>query len=101
MPLTHNLQEVWNRFLDFEINFGDLDSLKRVDGRIRELYETGDEIGKMKALIDRYRYKDLLPCSTQAAEFYGYMCSLWLFLLKILFRDPRNRDAVDLLRCRQ
>ncbi|ELT99142.1 hypothetical protein CAPTEDRAFT_164574 [Capitella teleta] len=64
--------EIWNLFLEFESEVGDLASILKVERR--RVAAFGDEFeGKETAmLIDRYRYLDLYPCSVGELRSIGY-----------------------------
>ncbi|KAF0313875.1 Protein suppressor of forked [Amphibalanus amphitrite] len=66
--------EVWNRFLEFECNIGDLSSIVKVEKRRSAiLNEVREFEGKDTALlVDRYRFLDLFPCSRQELRAIGY-----------------------------
>ncbi|XP_065284922.1 cleavage stimulation factor subunit 3 isoform X1 [Dermacentor albipictus] len=66
--------EIWNRFLEFESNIGDLSSILKVEKRRAAAIEKLKEFeGKETALlVDRYRFMDLYPCSPQELKSLGY-----------------------------
>uniref|UniRef100_A0A1B6J9Z5 Suppressor of forked domain-containing protein n=1 Tax=Homalodisca liturata TaxID=320908 RepID=A0A1B6J9Z5_9HEMI len=84
--------EIWNRFLEFESNIGDLSSIVKVEKRrsavlekVRLKYSFPDPIqnpnpvhiaefeGKETAqLVDRYKFLDLYPCSPAELRSIGY-----------------------------
>ncbi|CAN7993245.1 unnamed protein product, partial [Ixodes pacificus] len=66
--------EIWNRFLEFESNIGDLSSILKVEKRRAATIEKLKEFeGKETALlVDRYRFMDLYPCSSQELKSLGY-----------------------------
>lgn len=57
--------EIWNRFLEFESNIGDLQSIVKVEKRRSAVLEKIKEFqGKETAqLVDRYKFLDLYPCT--------------------------------------
>lgn len=57
--------DIWNRFLEFESNVGDLQSIVKVERRRAEVLNKIKEFeGRETAqLVDRYRFLDLYPCS--------------------------------------
>lgn len=97
--------EVWNRFLEFESNIGDLASIVKVERRRSAVLENvGSSLmnylggnlmflslylqlkeyeGKETAqLVDRYKFLDLYPCSPVELRSIGYSdVSLLLFRL--------------------
>lgn len=73
--LTNQLSvEVWNKFLEFESNVGDLSSIVKVERRRSSVLENLKEYeGKETAqLIDRYKFLDLFPCSSFELRSIGY-----------------------------
>jgi len=66
--------EVWNRFMEFESNIGDLPSIVKVEKRRSGiLHQLREYEGKETALlVDRYRFLDLYPCSKQELRAIGY-----------------------------
>ncbi|XP_055693756.1 protein suppressor of forked isoform X2 [Lutzomyia longipalpis] len=73
--LTPHLSvEVWNRFLEFESNIGDLSSIVKVERRRSAVLENLKEFeGKETAqLVDRYKFLDLYPCSSVELRSIGY-----------------------------
>ncbi|XP_030747492.1 protein suppressor of forked [Sitophilus oryzae] len=66
--------DIWNRFLEFECNIGDLQSIVKVERRRAEVLSKIKEFeGKETAqLVDRYRFLDLFPCTPQELKSIGY-----------------------------
>ncbi|XP_044577803.1 protein suppressor of forked isoform X2 [Cotesia glomerata] len=66
--------DIWNRFLEFESNIGDLASIVKVEKRRSAVLEKLKEFeGKETAqLVDRYKFLDLYPCSTMELKSIGY-----------------------------
>ncbi|XP_060533950.1 protein suppressor of forked isoform X2 [Cylas formicarius] len=66
--------DIWNRFLEFECNIGDLQSIVKVERRRAEVLSNIKEFeGKETAqLVDRYRFLDLFPCTSQELKTIGY-----------------------------
>ncbi|KAF6206641.1 hypothetical protein GE061_017877 [Apolygus lucorum] len=66
--------EIWNRFLEFECNIGDLASIVKVEKRRSAvLGKIAEFEGKETAqLVDRYRFLDLYPCSMAELKSIGY-----------------------------
>uniref|UniRef100_A0A1B6CGC0 Cleavage stimulation factor subunit 3 n=1 Tax=Clastoptera arizonana TaxID=38151 RepID=A0A1B6CGC0_9HEMI len=66
--------EIWNRFLEFESNIGDLSSIVKVEKRRSAVLEKIAEFeGKETAqLVDRYKFLDLYPCSSAELRSIGY-----------------------------
>jgi len=65
--------KIWNRFLSFESNIGDLSSVIKVEKRralvIQEITKTNSETAY---LVDRYKFADLMPCSLAELKSIGY-----------------------------
>lgn len=73
--LTNELSvEVWNKFLEFESNIGDLSSIVKVEKRRATILENLKEFeGKETAqLVDRYKFLDLYPCTHPELRSFGY-----------------------------
>lgn len=73
--LTNQLSvQIWNKFLEFESNIGDLSSIVKVERRRSAVLENLKEYeGKETAqLIDRYKYLDLFPCTQPELKSVGY-----------------------------
>lgn len=66
-------RDIWNKFLEFECNIGDLQSIVKVEKRRSEVLSKIKEFeGKETAqLVDRYRFLDLFPCSPQELKSIG------------------------------
>ncbi|XP_066255675.1 protein suppressor of forked [Euwallacea similis] len=66
--------DIWNKFLEFECNIGDLQSIVKVEKRRSEVLSKIKEFqGKDTAqLVDRYRFLDLFPCLAQELKSIGY-----------------------------
>ncbi|KAG7295482.1 hypothetical protein JYU34_021678 [Plutella xylostella] len=66
--------DIWNRFLEFESNIGDLVSIVKVERRRQAMLEKIKEFeGKETAqLVDRYKFLDLYPCSIAELKSIGY-----------------------------
>ncbi|XP_057319441.1 protein suppressor of forked [Microplitis mediator] len=66
--------DIWNRFLEFESNIGDLASIVKVEKRRSAVLEKLKEFeGKETAqLVDRYKFFDLYPCSPMELKSIGY-----------------------------
>lgn len=66
--------EIWNRFLEFESNIGDLSSIVKVERRRSAILAQLKEFeGKETAqLVDRYKFLDLYPCSSAELKSIGY-----------------------------
>jgi len=66
--------EIWNKFLEFESNIGDLASVVKVERRrAAVLEECGLSVGKPTVqVIDRYRFMSLLPLATEELRSIGY-----------------------------
>uniref|UniRef100_A0A1I8PF42 Suppressor of forked domain-containing protein n=1 Tax=Stomoxys calcitrans TaxID=35570 RepID=A0A1I8PF42_STOCA len=81
---------VWNRFLEFESNIGDLSSIVKVERRRSSVLENLKEYeGKETAqLVDRYKFLDLYPCSTIELRSIGYTENVGITLNKIAANGP-------------
>ncbi|XP_018329135.1 protein suppressor of forked isoform X2 [Agrilus planipennis] len=66
--------DIWNKFLEFESNIGDLHSIVKVERRRAEVLNKIKEFeGKETAqLVDRYRFLDLYPCTAAELKSIGY-----------------------------
>lgn len=66
--------EIWNRFLEFESNIGDLASIVKVEKRRSAVLSQIKEFeGKETAqLVDRYKFLDLYPCTPGELKAIGY-----------------------------
>ena len=64
---------IWTEFLKFESQLGDLASIKNVEQRRADLFVKFNQLdGRQTALlIDRYRFLDLCPCSTDDLKLLG------------------------------
>ncbi|GBG61269.1 hypothetical protein CBR_g19801 [Chara braunii] len=67
--------EVWDKFLEFELLYGDLQSVLKVEKRRREVLQDGGEgtntlllDDRLEQLVSRYRYLELWPCSPGELE---------------------------------
>ncbi|KAJ8688604.1 hypothetical protein QAD02_024399 [Eretmocerus hayati] len=67
--------DIWNRFLEFESNIGDLASIVKVEKRRSAVLEKLKEFeGKETAqLVDRYKFLDLYPCTSMELKSIGYV----------------------------
>ncbi|XP_058803933.1 protein suppressor of forked [Phymastichus coffea] len=67
--------DIWNRFLEFESNIGDLASIVKVEKRRSAVLEKIKEFeGKETAqLVDRYKFLDLYPCTSMELRSIGYV----------------------------
>ncbi|XP_059095388.1 cleavage stimulation factor subunit 3-like isoform X2 [Tigriopus californicus] len=65
--------DIWNKFLEFEANIGDMTTIIKVAQRRAQALE--QEFGEMSAtsqLIDRYKFLELYPCSKDELTILGY-----------------------------
>lgn len=95
--------EIWNRFLEFESNVGDLQSILKVEKRRALVIEQLKEFeGKETALlVDRYKFLDLYPCTPSELKSVGYkeiakqhvssLPSSMLAMKESLLDDDKNR----------
>ncbi|CDS37190.1 cleavage stimulation factor subunit 3 [Echinococcus multilocularis] len=67
-------RSIWARFLQFELQVGDLASVQKIEKRRLKAIENVKEFqGRETALlIDRYRFLDLFPCSESELRSLGY-----------------------------
>ncbi|VUZ54879.1 unnamed protein product, partial [Hymenolepis diminuta] len=67
-------RSIWSRFLQFELQVGDLGSVQKIEKRRLKSIENVKEFqGRETALlIDRYRFLDLYPCSESELRSLGY-----------------------------
>ena len=65
---------IWNEFLKFESQVGDLLSIKKVEKRRLNVYSETKELEGRETLllIDRYKFLNLLPCSNDELKLLGY-----------------------------
>uniref|UniRef100_A0A914E9A4 Suppressor of forked domain-containing protein n=1 Tax=Acrobeloides nanus TaxID=290746 RepID=A0A914E9A4_9BILA len=68
--------DLWDRYLEFESQVGDLTSILKVDQRRREALKPyyGDKQALL--LIDRYKFGNLVPCTQEQLKFMGYNKSI-------------------------
>ena len=66
--------DIWNKFLEFETNVGDLPGIKKVEKRRAQAFDLSDTLKSCPSarMIDRYRFNDLLPCSQDELTSMGY-----------------------------
>ncbi|KAH8274386.1 hypothetical protein KR026_004552 [Drosophila bipectinata] len=93
----HKSVEVWNRFLEFESNIGDLSSIVKVERRRSAIFENLKEYeGKETAqLVDRYKFLDLYPCTSTELKSIGYAENIGIILNKVSggAQSQNNGDA--------
>uniref|UniRef100_H2YS43 Suppressor of forked domain-containing protein n=1 Tax=Ciona savignyi TaxID=51511 RepID=H2YS43_CIOSA len=63
---------IWDKYLEFECNVGDLSSLLKVESRRQDAFKSEYEGKSTCLLIDRYRFLDLYPCPTDILRALGY-----------------------------
>ncbi|CAK8683477.1 unnamed protein product [Clavelina lepadiformis] len=63
---------IWNKYLEFECNVGDLSSLLKVENRRLEAFKADFEGKTTCLLVDRYRFLDMYPCSAEHLKALGY-----------------------------
>ncbi|CAF4257525.1 unnamed protein product, partial [Rotaria sp. Silwood2] len=74
-PISKQSQlPIWNEFLKFESQVGDLQSIKKVEKRRLAIYSDLNELEYRETLllIDRYKFLNLLPCSNDELKLLGY-----------------------------
>jgi cleavage stimulation factor subunit 3 len=65
--------EVWNKFLEFEANVGDLSSITKVEKRRAAAVQKSNESRTPTSwLVDRYKFMDLMPCTPAELKSIGY-----------------------------
>jgi len=71
LPVERSL-EIWDRYLEFESQVGDLASILKVDKRRRDALR--EQFGEMQTLllIDRYKCGNLVPCTAEQLRTMGY-----------------------------
>jgi len=63
---------IWSQFLQFESNVGDLATLVKVEKRRCSIFEEECKVKETSLLVDRYKYLDLYPCTTQELRAMEY-----------------------------
>jgi cleavage stimulation factor subunit 3 len=68
------VNEIWLEFLKFECQVGDLASILKVDKKRQKMSAESDPINDniTISMVDRYKYLDLLPCTTAELKSLGY-----------------------------
>ncbi|XP_011167084.2 protein suppressor of forked [Solenopsis invicta] len=93
--------DIWNRFLEFESNIGDLASIVKVEKRRSAVLEKIKEFeGKETAqLVDRYKFLDLYPCTAMELRSIGYMdvSSVARNSIGVVPRVPDPEEAIAAL----
>ncbi|KYN44814.1 Protein suppressor of forked [Trachymyrmex septentrionalis] len=93
--------DIWNRFLEFESNIGDLASIVKVEKRRSAVLEKIKEFeGKETAqLVDRYKFLDLYPCTAMELRSIGYMdvSSVARNSIGVIPRVPDPEEAIAAL----
>uniref|UniRef100_A0A1I7SWS6 Suf domain-containing protein n=2 Tax=Bursaphelenchus xylophilus TaxID=6326 RepID=A0A1I7SWS6_BURXY len=69
---AENSIEIWDQYLDFESQVGDLASVLKVDSRRREAMKDQYEDKQAILLVDRYKFLNLSPCTSDQLKFMGY-----------------------------
>ncbi|KAK0086162.1 hypothetical protein PV325_003667 [Microctonus aethiopoides] len=89
--------DIWNRFLEFESNIGDLASIVKVEKRRSEVLEKIKEFeGKETAQsVDRYKFLDLYPCSPIELKSIGYIEVSTLGRKNNVGTTPRPQDTEE------
>lgn len=65
-------QDIWNKFVEFEVNIGDLSSIIKVEKRRAQVFASEFEGKETALLIDRYKYLDLYPCQPSELKALGH-----------------------------
>ncbi|KAH9493981.1 Cleavage stimulation factor subunit 3 [Dermatophagoides farinae] len=75
VPISKSL-EIWNRFLEFESQIGDLASVINVEKRrlnvIEKLQQQQKNHSETAWLVDRYKFLHLMPCTQEELKSIGY-----------------------------
>jgi len=79
---------IWNHYVDFEHEYGDLNSITKIEKRKTSLYSSNDPSGVL-SLVQRYKYMDLWPISTSDLDSFAK--------LPIELNSEPKTDAEDLL----
>jgi cleavage stimulation factor subunit 3 len=64
--------DIWDRYLEFESQVGDLTSILKVDKRRRDAAKDLYDDKQALFLIDRYKFLNLVPCTPEQLKFMGY-----------------------------
>ncbi|KAI6196948.1 Suf domain-containing protein [Aphelenchoides besseyi] len=64
--------DIWDQYLEFESQVGDLASVLKVDDRRREALKEQFEDRQALLLVDRYRFLNLAPCTSDQLKYMGY-----------------------------
>ena len=84
---------VWSEFLRFESSVGDLASLVKVEKRRVGAFEGECKERETSLLVDRYRYLDLYPCTTQELRAMDYNVKAEASFSKTPFGGPKKTLA--------
>ncbi|KAI2808562.1 Cleavage stimulation factor subunit 3 [Blomia tropicalis] len=75
LPLEKSL-EIWNKFLEFESQIGDLPSVIKVEKRrLNVIEKLQKSYSETSWLVDRYRFGYLMPCTPEELKSIGYTFS--------------------------
>ena len=68
--------DIWNKFLEFETNIGDLSVIENVEKRRSQAFDLSEIFTSSPTarLIERYKYIDLYPCTKEELVSIGYSC---------------------------
>ena len=66
--------DIWNKFLEFETNIGDLAVIKNIEKRRSQAFDLSGLFTTCPTarLIERYKYIDLYPCTKEELSLIGY-----------------------------
>lgn len=64
--------KIWDEYLEFECNVGDLSSMLKVEKRRLEAFKKEYDQKTTCLLVDRYRFLDLFPCTPEELKSIGY-----------------------------
>jgi len=94
------METIWSKYLEFECNVGDLQSMHKVENRRIEkiLHQEATEETPKKTegrkesalLIDRYRFLDLFPCTKEELRAIGYKDSTIVANVELLNMVPNS-----------
>jgi len=62
---------IWEAFMNFEYTSGDLNSITKVEKRRATAHPENESFTGIQALVQRYSFMDLLPCTTAELETFG------------------------------
>ena len=68
------LREIWNEWFKLESDIGDTESIVKVEEKRDRIYDIFGDLDEKATLfqIDRYKFMNLIPCSTLELKSLGY-----------------------------